>query len=197
MGRNRLTAAEESAFRSRLLDAALELFADEGYDSVSIRALAKRLGCSAMTPYRYFADKAAIFDACRCRAFDAFANAQEAVALATSDPKLRIRALGQAYADFAEQNPHAFRLMFELAQPQEPSSELADAEQRAFETIRRAVSEAVQAGAMTGDSNTLAHLLWTTLHGIVVLNLSNKLVHGRSKHELLTALFAGELAAGH
>jgi len=191
MGRKKLSEQARQAFRDRLLSAAMKLFAESGYDAVSIRALANAVGCSAMTPYRYFAHKAAIFDACRCRAFENFAEAQERIAGRHDDPLGRIRALGEAYASFADDNPAAFRLMFELDQPRESSSGLHKAEQRAFRTLRDAVSDAVQAGYLRGDPITLAHLYWTSLHGIVVLSLTRKLVHGRSRSALLAALFEG------
>ena len=191
MGRKKLTEPAKEAFRNTLLVAAMKLFAESGYDAVSIRALASAVGCSAMTPYRYFEHKAAIFDACRCRAFEGFAEAQERVAVRHEDPLQRIRALGEAYASFADNNPAAFRLMFELDQPQESSAGLDDAERRAFRTLRDAVSEAVQRGHLQGDPITLAHLYWSSLHGIVVLSLTSKLVHGRSRSALLAALFEG------
>ena len=191
MGRKRLTDEERERFRTRLLDVALELFAKAGFEAVSIRSLADQLGCSAMTPYRYFDDKAAIFDACRARAFEAFAEAQEATAAKHTDPRNRVRALGQAYANFADRRPNEFRLMFELEQPAEPSEDLGLAERRAFATIRNAVSESVEAGYMRGDALTLAHMLWATLHGLVALDLNGKLVHGRAKRTLLKAFFDG------
>ncbi len=73
MGRKKLTEEQITRFQATLLDAALKLFAEEGYEAVSIRTLARAVGCSAMTPYRYFTDKAAIFDACRYRAFEELA----------------------------------------------------------------------------------------------------------------------------
>ena len=193
MGRKKLSERDRQEFRDALLDVALQLFAKNGYDAVSIRALAKAMGCSAMTPYRYFEHKAAIFDACRCRAFEDFAESQELVAGRHADPLRRIRALGQAYASFANDNPAAFRLMFELDQRTDSSPGLRKAERRAFRTLRHAVAEAVGRGRLRGDPITLAHLYWTSLHGIVVLDLTRKLVHGRSRAALFRALFEGAL----
>ncbi len=191
MGRKKLTDEEKASFRTELLDAALELFTNEGYEAVSVRALAASVGCSAMTPYRYFDDKAAIFNACRCLAFERFAEAQEATAALHSDPVVRIKALGQAYAAYAVNNPDAFRLMFEFDQPEKPSTELAKAEHRAFNTLRQAVVESVDDHRLKGDPDSLAHLYWASLHGVVVLDFAGKLVHGRSKRTLLRALFDG------
>lgn len=195
MGRRKLKDQEIEQFRSTLMDTALRLFAKEGYKTVSTRSLAAAAGCSAMTPYRYFKDKAAIFDACRCRAFTDFAQSQERVAEQHLQPMTRLKALGQAYANYATDNPDAFRLMFELDQSEQSSKGLVNAEHRAFNTLRVAVSEAVQQGVLKGDPANLAHFFWASLHGIVILDLSNKLIHGRSKHTLLKSLFDGDFTS--
>jgi AcrR family transcriptional regulator len=44
--------------RAAVLDAALDLVDADGLSALSLRALATRLGVSAMTPYSHFADKA-------------------------------------------------------------------------------------------------------------------------------------------
>lgn len=49
--------------RTRILDAATELFLAEGYGSTSIEAVAKRAGISKRTFYDRFDDKAALFAA--------------------------------------------------------------------------------------------------------------------------------------
>jgi AcrR family transcriptional regulator len=56
-----LTTEEVDAFRARAVDAAMGLFADRGYRGVTLRSLAEVLGVSAMTPYRYFENKEALF----------------------------------------------------------------------------------------------------------------------------------------
>ena len=76
-----LSAAEVGAFRTRLCKVAQHRFATQGRDGVSMRQLADALGCSPMTPYRYFRDKDAILAAVRTAAFDRFAEALEAAAV--------------------------------------------------------------------------------------------------------------------
>ena len=54
-----------------------------------MRALAEDLGCSAMTPYRYFHDKQEILAAVRAAAFDRFADAMEKAANVRAMPSPR------------------------------------------------------------------------------------------------------------
>ena len=74
-----LSSEEVTTFRARLCAAAERLFAQHGVENVGIRQLAQALGCSPMTPYRYFRDKDEIRAATRAAAFDRFAAALEAL----------------------------------------------------------------------------------------------------------------------
>lgn len=49
--------------KQRILDKALELFATQGYDSVSVGEIAKAVGIKAPSLYNHFPSKQAIFDA--------------------------------------------------------------------------------------------------------------------------------------
>jgi AcrR family transcriptional regulator len=184
MARAALTTDQIDEFRERACACARRLFADRGFDGMSMRALAAELGCSPMTAYRYFENKADLFAHVRADAFRRFADAQKAAAGAR-DPVDRLRTLKQAYIDFAIADPVAYRIMFELHQePTEPYPELEAEQRRAFDELHRAVAEAIQAGQMTGDPLTVAHLFWAQVHGVVALHLAGKLIMGRSFDEL-------------
>ena len=49
--------------KQRILDAALELFSDHGFDTVSVGQIAKAVGIKAPSLYNHFPGKQAIFDA--------------------------------------------------------------------------------------------------------------------------------------
>ena len=114
-----LSEAEVTEFRRRLCAVAERRFAERGADGVTMRQLARELGCSATTPYRYFADKDAILAAVRAAAYDRFAAALEKARQAKGDSRAKARAVGEAYVRFAFAEPNAYRLMFDLAQPDE------------------------------------------------------------------------------
>jgi AcrR family transcriptional regulator len=184
-----LTDHEIAAYRDRLTAAALELFGERGYDGVTLRSIAEALGCSPMTPYRYFANKDAIFAAVRTAAYDRFAAAQEAAVASTEDLIGRLGALGAAYFRFAREEPQAYRLMFGLSQP-DPDAypELRRAEQRAWAPLRAALAGAIEAGLLEGDPDTVAHVFWAATHGLVSLHLAGKLARGRTFEDLLAPI---------
>src|SRR5262245_40761565 len=101
MGRSALTADDHAAFRAAMRDVATRRFAKLGEAGVTMRGLADDLGCSAMTPYRYFRDRDEIFAMVRVAAIEAFGEAQERAYATESDPVRRLAALGRAYVAYA------------------------------------------------------------------------------------------------
>ena len=185
MARVALRPEEIEAFRRRAAEAATHLFAEQGYQAVTMRSLAEALGCSAMTPYRYLAGgKRELFALVRAEAFRRFADRLEAALARSGDVLARLRRLKQAYVRFALDEPDAYRMMFELRGDDADLPELARESARAFSCLRRTVAEAVEAGELEGDALSLAHLFWASTHGLVSLHLAGRLQAGRSVTQL-------------
>ncbi len=195
MPRTTLTEPEIESFRGRVCASAARLFAERGYEAVTLRAIAADVGCSPMTPYRYFADRADIFTVVRAQAFSRFSEALEAAAAGVDDPPERMRALGRAYVRFALAEPGAYRLMFELDQPETAASPTLDAEaSRSWGHCRAAVAALIEAGLLAGDPDTVAHVFWAGLHGLVSLHLAHKLIMGRALEDLVDPMLASVFA---
>jgi len=189
MARPALRPDEILSFKARLCETAMQMFADEGYEAVTLRALAEKLGCSHALPYRYFADKREIFAAVCGLGFERFADALEDAARGVDDPEERLRVLARAYFRFALREPHAYRIMFELRESYDAvPAEYRVKEIRSWQALLQAVELAVQADVLSGDPLTLAHQFWAGLHGLVSLHLANKLGLGRDAADLLEPL---------
>lgn len=186
------------AFRARLCAAAERLFAERGPDAVNMRQLAAELGVSAMTPYRYFKDKDAILAAVRAQGFDRFAAALETAFATSDDPLAQAAAVSSAYIEFALENPAAYRLMFDLTQPNEADyPDLMRAAARAKLTMRAYVDRLIAAGLIAGgDPEVIAHAHWAAIHGLVVLKLAGKLSEGVA-FDAVRASLLGALARGY
>ena len=166
-------------FRLRLCQQAEILFAQGGEQAVTMRNLATALGVSPMTPYSYFKDKDEILAAIRASAFTRFAIALETAMAKSADPLTASALTGQAYIDFAQAHPAAYRLMFDLCQPNEDSyPELAAASRRARATMSAHVRGLIGAGMMEGEPELLGHIFWAALHGAIVLDMAGKLGDG-------------------
>lgn len=171
-----LSSSEVEDFRDRLTDAAERLFGRRGLEGMTMRHVAAELGVSPMTPYRYFKDKDDILAAVRTRAFNRMANAVETAFAGAADPVARSREVGRAYVAFALQHQHAYRLMFDLSQSTEADyPDLVTACARARAMMTRHAADLIDAGLIAGEPEMVAHMLWSALHGAVVLQLADKL----------------------
>lgn len=196
-----LSAEQVEEFRARLCAVAQHRFATEGRDAVSMRQLADALGCSPMTPYRYFRNKDEILAAVRTAAFDRFAEAlEQAAAQAGGDLRAAGQAVGEAYVRFALGDPDGYRLMFDVAQPHpDRYPELVRASTRARRTMSASLDRLVRAGVFHGDPELLGFAFWAGMHGLVMLHLAGKLPAERDletvRRELMRLLVTGARAA--
>ena len=196
MPRAALTVEELDAFRGRAVAAATKLFAEQGYAGVTIRSLARELGVSPMTPYRYFENKEALFAMVRTEAFRRFADVQRDAIAGVDDPGDALRTLARAYVSFAIDEPDAYHTMFDILQAQAGSYPELEAEQaRAFSYLLSTVTAAVEAGLLHGDPLPRAHVAWAQVHGLVSLHLAGKLLMGCTLDELISSVFERPKAA--
>jgi AcrR family transcriptional regulator len=171
-----LSAEQVTEFRTRLCAVAQHRFATQGRDAVSMRQLADALGCSPMTPYRYFRNKDEILAAVRAAAFDRFAAALERAVAGAGDPAVAGQAVGQAYVRFALEDPDGYRLMFDVSQPHpDRYPELMRASGRARATMTASIEALVAAGVFHGTPELLGLAFWSAMHGLVMLHLAGKL----------------------
>lgn len=185
-----LSDADIAEFRERLCEVATRQFAAHGPEGVTMRALAAELGVSPMTPYRYFKDKDEILAVVQARAFDRIAEALEKPMDAPGTAETRADAVGAAYARFAFENPEAYRLMFEIPLPQcEAYPDLDRATERARKTMTGYVKALVNDGLLKGDPELIGHVFWATMHGAVMLKLSDKLAPDCDFERIVEAAF--------
>jgi AcrR family transcriptional regulator len=193
MPRKPLSNTAIANFRDTFCDAAYELYVQKGYEGVTMRGIAKALGCSAMMAYRYFENKEEVFAALRAKHFDRLALMLEDVSKSLP-PLEHLKNLARAYASFALENPDAYRLLYMIPAHQEATyPEVARAQLRTQYVLFDATRRAVDSGAIVGDSFLLAHTLWASIHGLVSLELSNQLKQGVGIDELLAAVLEHNL----
>ena len=165
-----LTPADIADFRSRLCDIAAGLFAEKGEAGFNMRELAKRLGVSAMTPYRYFKDKDAILAEVRARAFGRLADCLEAALAAGPDAM----GFARAYIRFVREEQTQYRLMYDLGQGSEQPPASKD-ERRARGMFSVLMWGLRARDGLAGEPEQAALLFWCALHGLGALYLAGKI----------------------
>src|SRR5215475_9709706 len=98
--------------REEILQAAKELFLEQGYDSTTIRRIADRVGISAPALYLYFKDKEALMLALCDQTFGHLMEAIDDIEKTVADPQQRVRRFGEAYVRFGLSHPDEYRLVF-------------------------------------------------------------------------------------
>lgn len=195
-----LTEQDIADFRAALCRVATERFARFGYEGVTMRQLAEALGCSPKTPYRYFKDKADILATVRAEAFSRFADALEAAAAGGGEPLDRARRVGDAYLRFADEHPHAYRIMFEIDQPiSDEHPDLMRESKRARGFVTRQAEDMVKGGLIDADPVLFGWSMWAATHGLVMLKQAGMLDHGPDIRTLAgyhgALMFKGALTA--
>jgi AcrR family transcriptional regulator len=192
-------AEARDRLRAELLSAARAL-ADEaaGFDSVTVRSVADRVGYTAPIVYQYFANKRALLvglvDVGFAELADRLGQAQCPEEYARMGGPLL--AVATAYWEFAAENPHLYRLMHTLPDVPFGTPEAPAAARECFAVLKAAVDlGAPDHPAWTFDGDAVADLLWAHLHGLVSLTLDGRIKGGpRRARELLrdlTVSFAG------
>lgn len=173
-----LTEQDIADFRAELCRVATERFARFGYEGVTMRQLAEALGCSPKTSYRYFKDKADILATVRAQAFSRFADTLAAAAAQGDGPLDKARLVGDAYLRFADEHPHAYRIMFEIDQPvRDEHPELVRESKRARSFVTQQAEDMVKAGLIDADPVLFGWSMWAATHGLVMLKQAGMLDH--------------------
>ena len=171
-----LSPSEIEDFRDRLCEVATRIFAEKGAEGFTMRQLATELSVSPMTPYRYFKGKDDILAAVRARAFDQFSLALESAYDSNQAPIERSHAVGRSYETFARTHPEAYKLMFDVSQPNERDfPNLVRAGERARKTLTRHLEGLRDAGLIKGDPLLIGTVVWAAFHGALMLQLAGKL----------------------
>lgn len=157
--------------RSAILEAAKDLFAEDGFQNVSIRKIAEKIEYSPATIYLYFKDKDAILFDLHNEGFRILFARQRDKAK-ERNPVVRLRGLLEGYLEFALDEPEYYDLMFMLFTPLPKILKTAEWRygRRAFRMLTKTVGECQQLGLLQGSRSEAAALgLWGSVHGLASL----------------------------
>jgi len=193
MARTGYTEAERRAKREEFLDAAVQVFEnDGGIDAVSFRNVAAVAGCSYSAPYRYFSGKEELICAMRARAYRWLEKALRDAIDPNGDPRSQLETVANAYIQAGLQRPGMYALM--LFQKDSEFAHRSIELKAARHDSLQACVEVIAAGQASGflpkttDALTAAHMFWIGAHGLVSLQVGGQFVMGRSVEQLAPIL---------
>jgi len=160
-----LKQSERDLRRQIILDAALVLFADKDFRSVTVREIAKQAGVSIGTIYNYYPNLTELF-------LDVFLNCAEEItqmldALSTKQP-VSLETICEFYIAYLNDNMTFYQMMSHFMLGGDLSSETTvklDAKMK--ELLNRLEAALANAGLQTGTRLT-AHALFAALNGIMI-----------------------------
>jgi AcrR family transcriptional regulator len=162
--------------RQQILDTASQLFSERGYENVTLRAIAEKLGYAHAALYRYFPDKASLLAEICKETFDQLIvelNFQQSQA---QGPEAELLAVSLGFVRFGLAHPHHFQVVF--SGPLSKSigaNEHFDAIGRAlFERLMQAFVVCSKAVGLSAKTRTLdANTWWTSLFGTTHILISS------------------------
>lgn len=174
------------ALRQTLINEALQALERDGLDRLSVRGLAAGAGVSKTAPYRHFADKRTLLVALAADGFRQLAELLEKALAASAGPASvggratdGIRALFDAYLQFARSRPALYQLMLSRLGFSLHSESCRINSERAFGCLVQAVKDAQARGWKSGlDLMGLVLSLWAEVHGWAGLMIDGLLPEG-------------------
>ncbi|MFD7156012.1 TetR/AcrR family transcriptional regulator [Kribbella sp. NPDC059898] len=172
--------------RELILRTARELAEADGWDAVTTRRLAEAVDYSQPVLYGHFKNMNAIADAV---ALQGIAEMTDVLRRARESGGLR--ALAHAYLDYAADHPAVYEAMFvrptalSFGTPDSPAA------------LKSAFDQFIAAVEPAADPETLAEVLWSSLHGQATLNRTGRLrpTHTRARADVLVSHLSGNFPA--
>ena len=185
MTKKSMSQKQIAAMKKRILDTALELIIKDGFQHVSMRNLASRLGITATTIYNYYSNKDEINIMIRMHGFELLYNEFKKSYAKHTDPLERLKSMIRSYFKFGIQNPDYYDIMFNRRTPKyldyvdtkmEPIARTErEATLKNYAITEKTISELSEKyGIFSSDQIMLKTIhMWSEVHGIISLHNSN------------------------
>ena len=161
--------------RQEILDAARGMFAAEGYQNVSMRKIADKIGYSPTSIYLYFKDKADLLHQICEESFAQLARNISSIQNLSADPLEKLRMGLREYINFGLKHQSHYEVIF-ITPIKAPVGGDFDSSMGkvAFETMRKNVSDCLDANLLkNNDIDLISQTLWAGIHGITSLLITH------------------------
>ena len=161
---------EREEVRRKILDAARDLFTPEGYERVTMRRIADAIEYSPTTIYNHFEDKD---DLVKALCHEDFARSFGHLRQPRAGGSRGVRSVSSAiaYARFGLAHPNHYRFMFMTPGKFEHRRIATSPGERVLRAPahRGRGRPSRRASSVHGDVDTMAQVLWASMHGAVAL----------------------------
>jgi len=189
------TARRAAATRQSILEAAEALLTQGGPAALTLDAVAERADVAVQTIYNRIGGRSALLIAVAERALDENRAYMDAAYAAGGSPQERILQAAAAYARFAAERPHQFRLLADPPEEPEALERVADLVEAQNAKLAAALREGIAEGGINPafDPDLTATALWAMMNGL--LSLAWRADRLRADPERLSALLDTAITA--
>lgn len=178
------TEQEVEIVKERILQNALDILVEDGYDSLSMHKVGKRMAMTAANLYNYYTNKDELLIAIHKKTFTLLFERLAAATASASTPVQGIESLIRAFVEFGLKHPSYYDIMFNRAIPQHtdyigtPQESLSEDEYRnSLKTLDLAVDTIARwltghPGIEGQDPRYVTMRTVTLLHGVISLHNS-------------------------
>jgi AcrR family transcriptional regulator len=169
------------AAKERILDTALDIMCEDGFQYLSMRNLAARLGMTAANIYNYYSNKDELYLAIQTRGFELLYDQFSDICNSFNNPLDRLREMIKAYLEFGISNADYYDIMFTRNTPKytdyvgtkmEPVALFEkQTALKVADITTKVIAQIVEVNHCIplDDARYRTIQLWTALHGIVSL----------------------------
>jgi AcrR family transcriptional regulator len=179
MGISERKERDKQQMRSLILETAMKLFLEEGFDKVTIRRIAEKIEYSPGNIYFYFENKEEILYTLYLEGFEELYRRQQAIKT-IEDPAKKLKKLAEIYFTFASEQPRFYELMFissGLAKKIREKDPTCNYGLRSYNVLKEVVQGCMNAGVISKKNvDIVTFSLWSQFHGIVSLVIRERCV---------------------
>lgn len=166
---------EKQEMRKLIINAAMEMFVNEGFERTSIRNIADKIEYSPATIYLYYKDKDELLYEVQGQAFLELYNAFVKDVTSTN-PMERLEQLMYSYINFGFQHPDLYDLMFILRSPMnalEKDNDWPNCDE-AYSFLIGTLEQCID--RLRYENAQIASLsIWSVCHGIISLFIRDRI----------------------
>ena len=193
-------AERKEKLRGEILAAASKMFADHGYEAVTLRAIAEEIGYTHAVIYQHFPDKAHILAELSRETIGLLIQNFDEIAAKNLRPKERLFATSRGLIQFCTAHPQQFRNVFfgpESRDGIRAGRYIDDIGKPLFERFVQLFFEVARdEGLPSRDDLVVAHTWWYTIFGLATLMVIQGVVPDRPDQTLVVEQTIATLWAG-
>ena len=201
MTRSARPLEEVNLIKARILDSALEIIVDEGFEKLSMRKIGKKAGMTTANLYNYYKNKDELYNHMVIQGYTLLEQELLKAVENESNPLQRIMNIIESYIKFGLEQQNYYYLMYTMHSPKyldyvgTDHEEIATDEKELSDGVLQFVISIISdftkdhAGYQGVEIEILAVQLWSQLHGLISLNNNGNLIEvDKNTHRIISGI---------